>query len=70
MISSRAFLATPHHPGPLLPSPSPRPGEEGEKRKTCDRPPRTLRPASNQLRFLAPSLPVGGRAMGERGLGE
>src|SRR5258705_12132841 len=22
---------TPHHPGPLLPSPSPRPGEEGDR---------------------------------------
>src|SRR3954470_10262585 len=47
----------PHHPGPLLPSPSPRPGEEGEQPKAT--PP-----------FLAlPSLPVGGRAMGERGRG-
>src|SRR6476646_6571417 len=24
---------SPHHPGPLLPSPSPRPGEEGEQPK-------------------------------------
>jgi UDP-N-acetylmuramate: L-alanyl-gamma-D-glutamyl-meso-diaminopimelate ligase len=28
-----AGLKTPHHPGPLLPSPSPRPGEEGAVRR-------------------------------------
>src|SRR3954466_13694503 len=47
----------PHHPGPLLPSPSPRPGEEGEQ-------PRAMPPF-----WALPSLPVGGRAMGERGWG-
>src|SRR3954452_17632401 len=29
---ARPTPQTPHHPGPLLPSPSPRPGEEGESK--------------------------------------
>jgi hypothetical protein len=29
----------PHHPGPLLPSPSPQPGEEGEKQESFNRSP-------------------------------
>src|SRR3954447_12151786 len=30
---------SPHHPGPLLPSPSPQPGEEGDKQKRSSRVP-------------------------------
>jgi hypothetical protein len=30
---SKRHPGAPHHPGPLLPSPSPRPGEEGEQQE-------------------------------------
>src|SRR3954454_10190694 len=49
---------TPHHPGPLLPSPSPQPGEEGE---VCLK----QRP---EAAGLVPPLPVG-RECGGRGGG-
>src|SRR3954466_10823934 len=39
----------PHHPGPLLPPPSPRPGEEGERQEPFIRVPLS--------RPLAPPLP-------------
>ncbi|HEX3557318.1 MAG TPA: aminotransferase class I/II-fold pyridoxal phosphate-dependent enzyme [Thermoanaerobaculia bacterium] len=47
---SAAPSQDPHHPGPLLPPPSPQPGEEGDQQKRFE---------------LRPPLPAGGRAMGE-----